>query len=58
MNRRLNYQLSSGHPHETTKLAFYPDSNGRQVLHQIMIVGDDHTHDLIHSSSVPELPKP
>jgi hypothetical protein len=43
--------------HETSKVVFYPDSNGRQVLHQIMIVGDDHTHDLIHDSSVPELPK-
>ena len=48
----------SGNPdktHETTKVVFGLNSDGRQVLHQISITGDDHTHDLIHDTSVSEL---
>ncbi len=41
--------------HETTKVVFGLNSDGRQVLHQICITGDDHTHDLIHGSEVTEL---
>ncbi len=40
--------------HETTKIVFFPNSKGSQVLHTIAIVGDDHTHDLIHGSDVTE----
>ncbi len=40
--------------HETTKVVFFPNSDGRQVLHSIAITGDDHTHDLIHGSQVIE----
>ena len=40
--------------HETSKVVFSPNSDGRQVLHSIAITGDDHTHDLIHGSEVIE----
>lgn len=54
----LNKDITlTGNPstHETTKVVFGLNSDGRQVLHQICITGDDHTHDLIHGSDVTEL---
>ena len=30
-------------------------SNGQRVLHQIYLAGDNHTHDIMHASDVPEL---
>lgn len=40
--------------HEGTTLVFNMD-NGRHVLHQIRLAGDNHTHDIIHGTDVAEL---
>ncbi len=53
-----NNIMLTGNPdkiHETTKVVFGLNSDGRQVLHQISITGDDHAHDLTHDQSVTEL---
>lgn len=50
-----NVMLAPNTSHETTKVVFAMDQDGRQVLHQVSVVADDHTHDLIHGQDVPEL---
>ncbi len=40
--------------HDTTKVTFALD-NQTQVLHQIRLYGDDHTHDLVHGGNLTEL---
>jgi hypothetical protein len=49
-----NIGLNAGVTHESSKLIFGL-SNGRQVLHQISITDDDHTHDIVHGNDVAEL---
>jgi len=44
--------LSSAAPE--TKLVFRQDGS-RHVLHQIQLLGDKHTHDLVHATERPEL---
>lgn len=39
---------------DTTKVTFALDNN-TQVLHQIRLYGDDHTHDLVHGRNLTEL---
>lgn len=39
---------------EESNLVFVRDENGRQVLHQVWIVGDSHGHDLLHEKGLPE----
>lgn len=39
---------------QSSNLVFVLDSQGRHVLHQVWIVGDDHGHDLIHQKGLPE----
>ena len=55
MNNNITLAGAPKKTHEITKVVFYPNSDGRQVLHQISITGDDHTHNLIHGSEVTEL---
>jgi hypothetical protein len=46
--------LKSGADHQSTRLVFALN-NGQQVLHQIAIAGDDHTHDVMHRADIVEL---
>jgi hypothetical protein len=46
--------LNSGVTHASSKLVFMLDQ-GRHVLHQICVEGDNHTHDLLHGPDVAEL---
>lgn len=55
MNNNITLTGNPTETHETTKVVFGLNSDGRQVLHQICITGDDHTHDLTHGSEVTEL---
>ncbi len=53
----FNNNYSSRNPsaiHENSKLVFGLN-NGHQVLHQVCIAGDNHTHDIIHGDDVVEL---
>ncbi|HEU5334561.1 MAG TPA: hypothetical protein VFU27_01280 [Terriglobales bacterium] len=50
-----NVMLAPNTSHETTKVVFAMDQDGRHVLHQVSVAADDHTHDLIHGQNVPEL---
>ena len=46
----------TGSPARKTKWVFAHDGN-RHVLHQVMVEGDDHVIDLIHSTEIAELPE-
>ena len=46
----------TGSPARNTKWVFAHDGN-RHVLHQVMVEGDDHVHDLIHGREIAELPE-
>ena len=37
-----------------SRLVFVPDQSGRQVLHQVWIIGDAHGHNLVHKKGLPE----
>jgi hypothetical protein len=46
----------SGSMAPSSKLMFAHEGN-RYVLHQVIVGGDDHVHDLIHGTEVAELPR-
>lgn len=50
----IDVSLPIGKFHNETSNLVFVRENGRTVLHQIWIVGQDHGHDLIHEKGLPE----
>jgi hypothetical protein len=54
MLTNTDFSLSPSSTRQGTSLVFVR-TDGQHVLHQIRFAGDNHTHDIVHGSDVPEL---